>query len=162
VKSHAVSQVIDENRESCVNIAHMDFRTVRAKIKRATPRQLKAAQLLSDPNLSAREALLGAGYSAESAARGMASVPATVLALMPQESNLVDLGRALTAEQQENLVRGRLVLNVMKGKDSGVASAYRLGQDKRVNMFTPENQTGVVVLNVNALPEKDGKVPENE
>jgi len=130
-------------------------------MKNPSAQQRKAAQNLLEGK-SIHASLLDAGYSPVTAAQGFRAIPATVLALMPQESNLVDLGRALTAEQQENLVRGRLVLNVMKGKDSGVASAYRLGQDKRVNMFTPENQTGVVVLNVNALPEKDGKVPENE
>ena len=139
----------------------MDYRTTRAKVRNASPKQLKAAKNMAE-GMSIRQSMLDAGYSASTAEQGLRAVPATVLALMPQESNLVDLGRALTPEQQENLVRGRLMLNTIKGKDCGVASAYRLGQDKRVNMFTPENQTGVVVLNVNALPEKDGKVPENE
>lgn len=140
----------------------IDHRTVKALVKKPTARQRKAAELLAHSDKTIHGAMLEAGYSSHMAVRGIAGIPKTVLALMPQESNLVDLGRALNPEQQEALVRGRLALNVLKGKDSGVVSAYRLGQDKRVNMFTPENQTGVVVLNVNALPEKDGKVPENE
>lgn len=143
------------------HIDAMDYRRVKAKMRNASAKQLKAAGNIAS-GMSIKASMIDAGYSEVTAAQGLRAIPATVLALMPQESNLVDLGRALNPEQQEALVRGRLALNVLKGKDSGVASAYRLGQDKRVNMFTPEAQTGLVVLTVNALPEKDGKVPENE
>lgn len=125
----------------------MDYRTVRAKAKRPTDRQIKAAKLLSDPNRTITSAMIEAGYTATTASQGYAAVPATVLALMPRETNFVELGRALTAEQQESLVRGRLVLNVIRGKDAGVNSAYRLGQDKRISMFTSENQVGIIVVN---------------
>lgn len=136
----------------------MDYRTVRAKVKRPTPRQVKAARLLSDGQKSIRQAMKEAGYSQDTANAGMRAVPATVLALMPQESNLIDLGRAVTPEQQENMVRGRLMLNVMKGRDAGVNSAYRLGQDKRVNMFQPDTQVGVVI--VQAPDSKSTDIPE--
>lgn len=92
--------------------------------------------------------------------RGVAAIPATVLALMPRETNFVELGRALTPEQQECLVRGRLVLNVIRGKDQGVNSAYRLGQDKRVNMFQADNQVGVLVVNAPDSGVKLAPVPD--
>lgn len=136
----------------------IDYRTVRAKVKRATPRQVKAAALLANGETSIRSAMKAAGYSEWTADAGMRAVPATVLALMPQESNLIDLGRAVTPEQQENMVRGRLMLNVMKGRDAGVNSAYRLGQDKRVNMFQADSQVGVVIIQ---SPQSDkSEVPE--
>src|SRR5258705_352931 len=115
----------------------IDRRKVKHLVRNASEKQRLAAKLLSEPGRTITSALVEAGYSPAQAAKGFAAIPATVLALMPQESNLVDLGRALNPEQQEALVRGRLALNVLKGKDSGVASAYRLGQDKRVNMFVP-------------------------
>ena len=120
---------------------------MRAKVRRPTARQLKAAALLADGK-PIMHAMKEAGYSHATSLQGMAAVPKTVLALMPQESNLIDLGRAVTPEQQENMVRGRLMLNVMKGRDAGVNSAYRLGQDKRVNMFQPDTQVGVVLVQV--------------
>ena len=36
--------------------------------------------------------------------------------------------------------------NVIKGKDGGAMSAKILGSDKRVNMFQPEVQQNVLVL----------------
>lgn len=116
-------------------------------MRKPTARQRKAAELLAHADKPIRTALMEAGYSRNTAELGRAGIPATVLALMPKESNLVDLGKILDASDQEALVRGRLVLNVIQGKDSAVSSAYRLGQDKRVNMFQPELQQGIVILN---------------
>lgn len=129
-------------------------------VRKATPRQRKAAELLANPNTSIARAMTEAGYSASMADRGVAAIPATVLALMPRETNFVELGRALTPEQQECLVRGRLVLNVIRGKDQGVNSAYRLGQDKRVNMFQADNQVGVLVVNAPDSGVKLAPVPD--
>lgn len=107
--------------------------------------------------------MLEAGYGPDAASQGMRAVPATVLALMPAEANLVELGRLVSPEQQEHMVRGRLMLNVMRGHDKGVNSAYRLGQDKRVNMFTADTQVGVILVqapetHVKAL----SQVPDDE
>jgi len=54
--------------------------------------------------------------------------------------------KVIHPEDQENLVRGRLADNVVKGSDRGVMSAKALGSDKRVSMFTPEFQQGIIVL----------------
>ena len=47
---------------------------------------------------------------------------------------------------QQDLVRGRLVENTIRGKDSGSMSAKILGSDKRVNMWTPEQRNNVLIL----------------
>jgi hypothetical protein len=52
----------------------------------------------------------------------------------------------ISPADQEKLVRGRLVENVIEGKDAGSMSAKILGSERTVNMWTPENQTGVVIL----------------
>lgn len=138
----------------------MDHRSVRALVRKATSRQKKAAELLAQPDKTIEGALTEAGYSPMHARKGMAAVSATILALMPRETNFVELGRALTPEQQESLVRGRLVLNVIRGKDQGVNSAYRLGQDKRVNMFQADAQVGVLIVNAPDSGVKIASVPD--
>lgn len=76
-------------------------------------------------------------------------MPKCVIALMPENTNLLDLGN-INAEHQEQLVRGRLVFNTLVGKDSGVLSAKALGSDRRVNMFQPENMSGTIIINTPA------------
>ena len=62
------------------------------------------------------------------------------------------IGKAITAEQQENLVRGALLANVGQGKDKATASLKMLGADRRVNMFTPESASGVIVIQAVPIP----------
>lgn len=116
------------------------------ELRRRDARARKAAANLSR-GMTIRDALMSAGYSAHTSNRGIASIPKKVLRIMGRGAqNLRTLGE-IEPEDQEKLVRGRLVYNVIKGQDKGVNSAYRLGQDKRVNMFTAESQTGIVILN---------------
>lgn len=94
-------------------------------------------------------ALIEAGYSPAQARKGWAIVNKSRglrLALRQQARLLIELGQAFTPEEQEWLVRGRLISNVLIGTDKGTASARALGNDKRVAMFTPDTQQGIVVL----------------
>jgi len=59
----------------------------------------------------------------------------------------IKIGQDLTAEDQENMVRGRLAENVILGTDKGVMSAKQLGADKRIAMWQPDSQVGMVVIN---------------
>lgn len=111
-----------------------------------------------------RDALLAGGYSPQSAARGLAALPVGERAKFKQArqeyalkklSKFEDLGKKVTAEQQENVVRGALLDNVAKGKDKATASLKMLGSDKRVAMFEPDNATGVIVINAVAIPPFD-------
>ena len=100
---------------------------------------------------SLQNAMLKAGYSPTTAKRGKAALSKPMLAALASESaKLAELGKLLSPEQQENLVRGRLALNTIQGKDNGTQSAKLLGSDKRVGMFTPDQLTGVIVLQVPA------------
>jgi hypothetical protein len=69
------------------------------------------------------------------------------------KSALLELGRKqirwgkdLTPEEQAAIVRGRLLENVIIGTDRGVMSAKQLGADRRVSMWQPESQSGLVIL----------------
>jgi hypothetical protein len=56
------------------------------------------------------------------------------------------MGKELTVEDEEAMVRGRLLENVIIGSDKEVQSAKQLGADKRVAMWQPDSQVGLVVL----------------
>ena len=110
----------------------------------------KLAGLLAGPvskkEMTIQEALLDSGYSELQAKKGLAAVPDTVLRMLPRNAKrIIKLG-SIDPDTQQKIVRGRLVENTLKGKDGGAISAYRLGQDKRVNMWQPETQQNILVL----------------
>jgi hypothetical protein len=51
-------------------------------------------------------------------------------------------------QTRRKLVRGRLVDNVIKGKDGGAMSAKILGYDSELNMWQPELNQGLVITSV--------------
>jgi hypothetical protein len=106
-----------------------------------------AKRLLNNEHI--QPAMIAANYSPKRAKQGVRAIPKTVLKLMPKlaKSNLMMLGE-MRAEDQETLVRGRLAYNTIVGQDKGVLSAKALGSDRRVNMFQPDIQTGIVVLSM--------------
>lgn len=114
-----------------------------------TDRQQKLVEgllKLEEPGQTLKRALTEAGYSQYSSNQGWAAVPNKVVRLLAKKGmRLRELGN-IDAETQEQLVRGRLVYNVIKGSDKGVMSAKALGSERRVNMFTPDSQTGVIIL----------------
>jgi len=118
---------------------------------------------VSKKEMTIQETLLDAGYSELQAKKGKAAVPDCVWRMMPKNAKkLIKLGE-VDPKMQEKIVRGRLVENTLKGKDAGTLSAYRLGQDKRVNMWQPEVQQNILVLQApnhldidKMMAEKDG------
>jgi hypothetical protein len=100
------------------------------------------------------KALVLAGYSPKQAKKGMVIVNRSNglrQAIAAQGKLLADLGSTITVQQRANLVRGRLVLNTIRGTDKGTPSAKALGSDKRVSMWQPEIQSGIVVLSAPAV-----------
>jgi hypothetical protein len=94
--------------------------------------------------------MLAAGYSPTTAKKGRQKLSRECLiaeqkAVAERAEELRRFG-VMTPKQQEDLVRGRLAVNVTLGEDGGTQSAKLLGQDRRVNMFTPESMTGIIVL----------------
>lgn len=95
-------------------------------------------------------ALVLAGYSPKQAKKGMAIVNRSTglrQAIAEHGRLLADLGGSITVQQQENLVRGRLVLNTIRGTDKGTLSAKTLGSERRVSMWQSDIQRGLVILN---------------
>jgi hypothetical protein len=92
-------------------------------------------------------AMLEAGYAPTTARRGKAALSKPMWEALASESNKLELlGRKISPERQANLVRGRLVLNTLRGRDNGSQSAKLLGADRRISMWQPESQVGLVVL----------------
>jgi hypothetical protein len=105
-------------------------------------------------------AMLEAGYAATTARRGKAALSKPMWEALASESNKLELlGRKISPERQANLVRGRLVLNTLRGRDNGTQSARILGSDRRIAMWQPESQLGLVVLQAPQVRKIDHEVP---
>ena len=114
--------------------------------KRKTPQQhAKLASLLAQ-DVPVGEALRTAGWSDRQSAKGWEAVPDMVLAKLPAKAKkLVALGKT-DKETRRNLVRGRLLSNTIAGKDGGAMSAKILGSDTELNMWQPELNQGLIIL----------------
>jgi hypothetical protein len=98
--------------------------------------------------LRPRDVLLEAGYSETQASKGWAAVPDGVKLLLPAKGKrLMKLG-SVDPQVRRKLLLGRLVDNVMEGKDGGAMSAKILGSDRELNLWTPEQNQGVIVIQV--------------
>ena len=93
-------------------------------------------------------ALKGAGYSPKQARKGFI---ATLKSSGPLRQAVKDelnrwnkVAEILPLPQERaNLVRVRLLMNVLTGKDVAVQSAKLLGQDRAVNMWEHEQSAGI-------------------
>ena len=72
--------------------------------------------------------------------------------LMKLGRKYIEMARDLSPEDQELMVRGMLIENVLMKTDKGVMSAKTLGSDKRISMWIPESQTGVIILHPPPVP----------
>ena len=114
--------------------------------KRKTPAQHKKLASLLAQEVPVGQALRQAGWSERQSMKGWDAVPDQVLIKLPKKAQkLIALGKT-DRETRKHLVRGRLVENVVKGKDGGTMSAKVLGSDKELGMWTPDMQTGLVVI----------------
>ena len=99
---------------------------------------------------SHRNALEKAGFSPSTAHTSLSKLfrttPNLGKAVQAELQKWVDALPTLpTAGTRAALVRQRLVMNLLEGKDKAVQSAKLLGQDREVNMFEPENRVGIQV-----------------
>ena len=105
-------------------------------------------------------ALREAGYSANTVHHSKSAINKTIrAALRAMGGHYIKLGKDLTPEEQELLVRGMLVENVLLKTDAGVQSAKQLGADKRVSMWRADSQVGVIVLQPPPVPKINHGVP---
>ena len=114
--------------------------------KRKTQAQHKKLARLFAEDVPVCTALAQAGWSETQAKKGWGAVPDRVIATLPKKmQRLVNLGKT-DRETRKHLIRGRLVDNIQKGKDGGAMSAKILGSDSELNMWTPEFNQGVIIL----------------
>ena len=111
-----------------------------------TPAQHKKLASLLAQDVPVGEALREAGWSERQSMKGWDAVPDKVMIKLPKKAQrLMALGKT-DKESRKNLVRGRLVDNIVKGKDGGAMSAKILGSDNELNMWQPEYQQGLIIL----------------
>lgn len=114
--------------------------------KRKTAAQYKKLGQLLAEDTPVGTALVKAGWSELQAKKGWSAVPEGVIRTLPKKTQrLVTLGKT-DKETRRHLIRGRLLDNVTKGKDGGSMSAKILGSDSELNMWQPELQQGLIIL----------------
>lgn len=111
---------------------------------------VKAAKLLNE-GLPIKHALMEAGYPESVARQGKNAITkpiqdALVLLHTGRLKELAQLGKSMTPEERADVVRGAILANVADGKDRAALSLKMLGQDREVNMWQPEIQQGIIVL----------------
>jgi hypothetical protein len=96
-----------------------------------------------------RQAMLDAGYSQASANQGMARIKRSVplAAAYAQEVERLKHKPVPPPEVRAQVVRAKLLENVASGKDESVQSLKLLGQDRELNLWQPEIQQGIIVIN---------------
>jgi hypothetical protein len=114
---------------------------------RKTPEQYQKAADLIGAGEPISKALTEAGWSQKTANKGVAAIPEGVMKLLPKNQQaLIALGKSTEPEDVRHLVSGRLIQNVTQGKDKGSLSAKILGGRRDLNMWTPDMQLGVIIL----------------
>lgn len=125
------------------------------KKRRPTERQVAVAEALAG-GAEIKATLLANGYANGPANMGLAGVPKVSLLLMLEKQN-PEMHAIITggydAPDYKALVLARLTENVVKGRDGGVASAKALGSIRELNMFTPDSQVGVVIVQAPGMDE---------
>ncbi|TAM82046.1 MAG: hypothetical protein EPN47_10230 [Acidobacteria bacterium] len=117
---------------------------------RQFPDHRKAARDYLHGGKNQFSALAGAGYSPKQAKKGFI---ATLKSSGPLREAMKDelhrwnkVAEILPSpEVRANLVRVRLVMNLLTGKDAGVQSAKLLGQDREVAMWESEQPAGIAI-----------------
>lgn len=117
-----------------------------ARKGKTAAQRVKLAELLAK-DTPVCDALLESGYAPNQAAKGWTAVPDVVLAMLPKHGRkLAELGK-IDKDTRKHLIRGRLIDNIVRGKDGGAMSAKVLGAESELNMWIPDSQVGVIVLN---------------
>ncbi len=97
-------------------------------------------------------AMMKAGYSPAQAKKGRAGLPEAVKVELRRRlgerwAELVRTGKQLQdPEELRHGLVGALVSNVANGQDRAPQSLKMLGQLRGVEAFTPENQTGLIIV----------------
>ena len=103
-------------------------------------------------------AAVDAGMSPKQARKGKAAISGPMMSALAKEGlKFADLANEVSIEQAGKIATGRLIENCITGSDKGAMSAKILGSHRAINLWTPESQVGVIVLNApqSALDKKE-------
>jgi hypothetical protein len=90
-----------------------------------------------------------AGYGQARASRGRNGLPKGVVnQLLSAGERFRSLGRQFKPEDRADIVRGKLVENVLLGKDSATKSLELLGKDTAVGIFKSDSSSVNVQINL--------------
>jgi hypothetical protein len=117
----------------------------------------KAEQVLRHQRVAAalkagkpiRTAMLEGGYSEGQARLGRQAIPKGVINQLARDGERFrSLGRQFKPEDRADIVRGKLVENVLLGKDSATKSLELLGKDTAVGIFKSDSNVVAVQINL--------------
>jgi hypothetical protein len=115
--------------------------------EQALQHQQVAAAIKKGASIS--KAMLDAGYPKARASRGAKGLPKAVInQLLSSGERFRTLGRQFRPEDRADIVRGKLVENVLLGKDSATKSLELLGKDVAVGIFKSDSAAVNVQINL--------------
>jgi hypothetical protein len=140
-----------------------------APVKPAEEKHVQVAKDVLRRGKTIYKSLVDAGYAPKQAKKGMDVVKRTraLRIAFQQETAKIEKELAETPlrprgwDVREQLILARLEKNIRAGKDTAVMSAKLLGSHKKLNLWQPENQTGIIILNSPAEG-TDFRVPDSK
>ncbi len=111
-----------------------------------------------------RTALIEHGYSEKSANKGKAALNQSVRRALTEQlgaswEEAVRLGRQTTPDDMRAAVIGSLRKNISERSDKGAASLKLAGSMRELGMWTPETQTGVILVELPPATPVTGSPP---
>jgi hypothetical protein len=110
---------------------------------------------------SARQAMVEVGYSEKQARKGLPTMlkrKAIGTAFEKEMAKISTEANAVPgAAERAALVRWRLTKNIISGQDKSVASLKLAGMDRELNLYQPEHQSNMILVNLASLGEFEEK-----
>lgn len=109
------------------------------------------------------DAMIQAGYSEESARAGRAKLSGTCLkewakALMDKVVLGQEVSKQVDTEQLRHLVRGKIIENVVEGRDKAPQSLKLAAQLKETSMLGPDTVAGVIFSTASLCLDDDSEL----
>lgn len=124
------------------SIASTDRKAIQAQRHQRVADALKAGKPI-------RHAMLEGGYSDNQAKLGRSGLPKGVINQLASDGErYIKLGKQFSPDHRANIVRGKLVENVLLGKDSATKSLELLGKDTAVGIFKSDSNAVNVQINL--------------
>jgi hypothetical protein len=138
------------------------------RVRPVEEKHRQAARNVLRKNMPVKHALEAIGYAPQQAKKAWATIKRSSAlrkafeeeaALMEKQKYTAPLQPSWDA--REALILNRLEKNIKSGKDKAVMSCKVMGSHKALSLWQPENQTGVIVLNLPHLPAPTDTIPED-